>query len=256
MSSATNMTPSTYGVAVNEVVWDRWTDGYTQTASTITGAEVWGNWNDTYVVSSNSTSASTTAATQVWTVWVRDNERGRVITAQTNNISVTGSTNSTGSSVRIWSGWSENYRISNEEFQRRQRVTAEQQARYEAQRAQQEQARIQVEGEKQAARERAAMLLRAHLSEEQRLELADKGYFTIRSIDKNGQTRHYQIRKGFHQNIHEVEPASGRRLNTICAHPQVRVPDEDAMLIQKLMLESPEGHDEFLRIANVSRHYN
>lgn len=241
------MTPS---ASTSRVIWDRWTDGYTPSVST-TG-DIWTEWNNTYIVSA-STSASTVAARDTWTVWVRG-QNGVITANSADDITVTGST--ANSTVRIWGAWTANYRISNEEFQARQRRTAEQEAQYAERRAQQEQARIQAEGEKQAARERAAMLLRAHLSEEQRLELADKGYFTIRSIDKNGQTRHYQIRKGFHQNIHEVDPSTGRRLNTICAHPQVRVPDEDAMLIQKLMLESPEGHDEFLRIANVSRHYN
>jgi hypothetical protein len=32
----------------------------------------------------------------------------------------------------------------------------------------------------------------------------------------------------------------------------MQVPEEDTMLIQKLMLESPTGHDDFLKIANIS----
>jgi len=205
------------------------------TSTTTTGDfndVVWTAWN------TPTTSSTITGNARIWTSWV---ETATSSTSTTNIITTDSWTSNSASNTLVWGSWNDNYhavrqeiRISNEEYRRR-----------EAQ-------RLQVEGERREARERAARLLNENLNEQQRLELAEKGHFHLRSLSRDGQERIYRIRKGQVQNIHEVD-ASGRILNTICAHPRVAVPDEDAMLIQKLMLESPEGHDDFLKIANISR---
>lgn len=48
--------------------------------------------------------------------------------------------------------------------------------------------------------------------------------------------------------IHNVKVSSEESKYTLCAHPQIMVPDEDTILAQKLMLECNE--QEFLKIAN------
>lgn len=187
-------------------------------------------------VSSISTSSSTSSSI-IWDLW----------TTAYPTATTTVNNTVTASSSTIWTGWIEDYNsviIASAEDVRRLR---EAQQRNQAQ-------RVQAEGERAAARERAKLLLNESLSEEQRAELADKGHFSFRSISKDGRVKHYRIKRGYMRNIHEIEPQSGRILNTICAHPQMRVPDEDAMLIQKLMLQDPESHDQFLKIANIQSH--
>lgn len=209
------------------------TDDYIVSGST---KDTWVIWNNDYITSS--TTASVTP--DPWPIWVRS--------SGTATTTVNGSTTSAtriitaDSSAIVWESWTQHYRISNEEFRAR-----------EERRERQRQESIRIEGERKAARERAQILLRESLSEAQREELANKGYFSLQSIARDGRIRNYRIRQGQVRNIQEVD-ASGRILSTICAHPRMRVPDEDAMLIQKLMLESQDGHDDFLRIANVSRH--
>jgi hypothetical protein len=194
-------------------------------STTVTSDQIWQVWTV-----SNATSSTTVS--DPWPIWVRGSTNSATTTIVTS-----------GTNAIVWDAWSRNWQ---------RHIHAPPRQRTVEEIAQAEQRRIQAEGEKKEARERAARLLQEHLTPEQKAELADKGFFTLQSIDRNGRTRHYQIRKGYQRNVHEVDPATGRRLNTICAHPKVAVPDEDAMLIQKLMLESPVGHEEFLRIANIS----
>jgi len=98
--------------------------------------------------------------------------------------------------------------------------------------------------ERKEARERARALLAEHLTARQRRELRDQGWFSLRS-SRGGV---YRICQGQVQNV--LAEVDGRVARRYCAHPQaVRVPDEDAMLAQKLMLESDE--DAFLAVANL-----
>lgn len=125
------------------------------------------------------------------------------------------------------------------------------QAQAVLQRQQQIQAEyLRVEGERAKARERAEKLLRESLSDKQRAELTEKGFFTLECHDEKG-VRHYRIRRGQHVNIDQVDPGSGRVIKRLCAHPRDQVPDADAMLAQKLMLEASE--ETFLKIANHHR---
>lgn len=100
--------------------------------------------------------------------------------------------------------------------------------------------------EHELATVRARRLLTSHLSQEQRDELEQKGYFTVRPI--SGRT--YRIRTGYSRNIDLVD-INGKRIHTLCAHPQdMSLPNEDHMLAQALHLLHNE--DEFLAIANRS----
>src|SRR5690606_14901979 len=190
----------------------------------------WTQWNNDYI-----TSSSITAITDPWPIWVRGTA-GSVTCSAT---SIPSATSSNTTSI-IWTGWVRDH-------SRIVQASAEDVRRSEEARQRNQAERIRIEGERAIARERAELLLQESLSEQQRAELAEKGYYSLQSISKEGQIKHYRIRRGIAQNINEVDPSSGKVLKTICAHPRVSVPEGDAMLVQKLMLEDPESHDQFLQ---------
>lgn len=106
------------------------------------------------------------------------------------------------------------------------------------------------------AQRRARALLVQHLTPEQRRTYEQHAYF---DVDVNGKT--YRVRQGTHGNVRLLErakvspaifatvPAEPPLIEKVsfCAQPS-GVPAEDAMLAQKLMLESDER--KFLEIAN------
>lgn len=212
-------------------------------SSAVTNTIVWDAWNDGYT--------SATSSTNIWTIWVRGSATTSTsVTVGTGNIVAAGSTTAGTSGTIIWGTWNNTYVESQEQVQarlRRNEEARQRQIQYN------EEARLQrlvTDTERAAARERAALLLNEALSEQQRLELADKGHFSLRVIDsKTQEERLYRIRRGRSGNVDRVD-ASGRVLNKFCIHPIIACPDEDTMLAQKLMLE----HDEetFLRTANRS----
>ncbi len=91
-----------------------------------------------------------------------------------------------------------------------------------------------------------------HLTAEQRKTYEERRYF---DVDINGKT--YRILHGTHGNVRLLEPSivttpDGQTPTLVervsyCAQPD-GVPTEDAMLAQKLMLETDER--KFLEIAN------
>jgi hypothetical protein len=92
-----------------------------------------------------------------------------------------------------------------------------------------------------AAKARAEKLLTEHLTPAQREQLLAHGYFDVLVSGKT-----YRINRGFAGNVHLLD---GRKaVSRFCIHPSERVPDADAMLSQKLLLEANEA--EFIRIAN------
>lgn len=93
------------------------------------------------------------------------------------------------------------------------------------------------------AQKRARALLMTNLSPAQRESLEKYRFF---DIGIEGKT--YRIHQGTHGNVRQVE--NGREIVTFCAQPD-DVPTEDAMLAQKLMLETDEAA--FLRVANARR---
>lgn len=93
------------------------------------------------------------------------------------------------------------------------------------------------------AQARARALLMTSLTPAQRESLEKFRFF---DIEISGKT--YRIHQGTHGNVRQVE--NGREVVTFCAQPE-GVPTEDAMLAQKLMLETDEAA--FLRVANARR---
>ncbi len=93
-----------------------------------------------------------------------------------------------------------------------------------------------------AANERAEALLRDHLTAEQAAQLIKADGFDL--ITDSG--KRYRVRRGYAGNVYLIEGEHATR--RYCIHPDIHVPDADAMLAQKLLLEADEKA--FLRIAN------
>ena len=94
-----------------------------------------------------------------------------------------------------------------------------------------------------AARQRAERLLRATLTLEQQRQFEQHGWFDV----EGSAGGRYRILTGYQRNVERLG-SDGRPTHRLCAHP-ADVPDEDAMLAQKLLLEADEAA--FSRIANV-----
>lgn len=99
------------------------------------------------------------------------------------------------------------------------------------------------------AKEKAAKLLNGCLSDTQREQLKANGHFDLEVLSSNGQRRTYRIERRWSGSVHQIDPATGRKLKTLCIHPRINTPVEDSMLAQKLMLESGM-EDQLLKIAN------
>ena len=97
----------------------------------------------------------------------------------------------------------------------------------------------------QAAKDKAEILLLEHLSAKQKDDLKKKGYFLV---EVAGEV--YKIKRGFSGNVKLINKETEQEMKSFCIHPHERVPDGDAMLAQKLLLES--NLDQFLKIANCT----
>jgi len=97
--------------------------------------------------------------------------------------------------------------------------------------------------EKIQAQCRATELLRENLDKEQLEQFNQTQWFFV--ISQSG--KRYRIRNRWVGNIDELD-LEDQVVAEYCIHPVIRVPVEDSMLIQKLMLESDEPH--FMQIAN------
>lgn len=94
----------------------------------------------------------------------------------------------------------------------------------------------------EAAASRAEQLLFACITEEQKKEYLEKGYFETKVKDK-----FYRIKKGFAGNVFQLDE-TGKEKYRYCIHPTLYVPDQDNMLAQFLLLHSDER--KFLATAN------
>jgi hypothetical protein len=102
---------------------------------------------------------------------------------------------------------------------------------------------------KDAAKVRARKLLLQMLNEDQQKELDEKNRFHLTVHSQDGSMRVYRVDYGFQGNV-KLLGADGQPTKSYCIHSDSRLPYEDQMLAQKLLLEANEP--EFLRIANES----
>ena len=143
-----------------------------------------------------------------------------------------------------------------EREEREVRTAAERSAAYEERQRVQRLKDAERRKDLEEATERAKRLLTSMLSEEQAHELETKRCFHLSVIDgKSGESKRYRIDQGYQGNVKLLGP-DGRPIKSYCIHARAtdeegrRLPNEDHMLAQKLLLECNES--EFLRIANAS----
>lgn len=129
-------------------------------------------------------------------------------------------------------------------------LTKEQQAERQAQaeRARLEAAeRAKVQAEQQRlSEERAEALLKSVLSPEQREAYEREAAFFVQS--QSG--KRFKVEKKWSGNLTEYSD-DGRPINRYCVHPQWKIPDQDNMALQKIMLECDEAS--LLQTANRTR---
>lgn len=233
-------------------VWPIWsnssaTTGYTTTASSITNVPVWRAWNaGTQYALAGATTVGTTATGEVWRSWVT----GTNFDANTGTLTMTMNINATTgvtNNALVWDTWT--HRANAIETVRarpfmpaRGRVSEEERAR-QLLLEQQRREREQREREQRAtAIEKADKLLVSVLSDVQKQQLKQHDWFLVKG--QNGQI--YRIRKGRSVNV-DLLDKEGKVIETLCAYPTGGVPDGDAMVAQKLMLECDQK--DFLRVA-------
>lgn len=181
----------------------------------------------------NDTCLDTSAAGTVWPTWVYSYQ----------STSTAGT--ATASCVNIWPAWVASYSATVSTTATYSGVIWQQwvdgTGYYAAQPFQEANERVK----EHAAVARAEELLREHLNEEQRSSYDMFREFLCKA--QSGKT--YRIRKGTSNNVFLLND-EGAEIMRFCIHPQ-GVPDGDAMLAQKLMLETDEKS--FTRIANKTQ---
>jgi len=100
------------------------------------------------------------------------------------------------------------------------------------------------------AKARARKLLFSMLNADQQKELDEKNHFHLTVHSRDGSMRVYRIETGYAGNV-KLLGVDGQPVKRYCIHADYRLPHEDQMLAQKLLLETNEP--EFLRIANMTQ---
>ncbi len=202
----------------NTITWTHWN----QSAATTTGGDYWPIWNQAATI--------TTGATNYWPVWNQPygNSWSRPDL----------------SPERVEAAIAAERRA-------RRPISAEQRAAWREREREREERAAKERERREAAEQRAEELLLANLTPEQVDEYKRLKRFSVHL--PNGKI--YRIRKGFAGNVELVKPGDDgtiKRLENFCIHPAERIPDQDTMLAQKLLLEADEP--EFRRIANITRY--
>lgn len=99
------------------------------------------------------------------------------------------------------------------------------------------------------AKSRARRLLLSMLNPAQQKQLDEKNHFDLTVHGQDGSQRVYRIEYGYQGNVKLLGP-DGQPVRRYCIHADSRLPYEDQMLAQKLLLEANE--QDFLRIANMT----
>ncbi len=202
--------------------------------------------------SSSTTDAINDAA--LWHLWNREVYRCiHPVTASTTGYVIEAGTTAsvTAANEMIWHVW--NYREAH--LERRYEAAlrhAETPEQREARRIETERRDAQnraAAAVTQAAKERAEKLLQSVLTDEQKTELRDKGYFHCRSKQGN----RYRIRRGTHGNVRKLDPTGTKEIESLCIQPR-DVPEGDVLLAQRFMIENDE--EAFRKTANIARMLN
>ena len=206
-------------MATNYYSTDATWSGWTSTTTTCTTSYTWVDWNGTSACDPGT-----------WVYWTAPTTSGTTPTVTYSN---------------VWVTWVDNGYVVSPPKETAEECRAREQREAEYRAKQERQAKIRAEKEK-AKEEKARQLLKEVLTEEQDAQLTKDGYFELTSV-KSG--KRYRIKKGFSMNVEELDK-DGKRLRSMCFHPNVLVHHYDNMAIQKLMLENDE--EEARKVANFS----
>ena len=206
-----------------------------------TSIDAWPMWSITYANTNTASTTLLTGNTAIWGHWSG--------TATTTTVTSTTWEHWAGS---LYDAAAAQQAIRQQQQQRYADPTAEQRETWRQQelahRARQEKQRIDTA----LARVRAKTLLMLCLSDEQRESVAKKECFYMECHSANGTKRRYRIDTSYtHGNVKLVDDKNSV-IGQYCVQPN-GVPIEDAVLAQKLWLETNE--EEFKRKANYTPHH-
>jgi hypothetical protein len=229
-----------------------------------TNDRVWEAWNVVFTLAQSTLNSAATDATvytiqrglqalanemiltndQVWNAW---NVQFMATSA------ATGSTATITANDVVWNVWNRQYaaedqarenRIRRQIAERRQ-PSAEEQERWRQEELRRREAEARARKEAAEADLKAIALLKSCLTPEQQEEYEQKKCFHLLVGDKR-----YRIEQGSHGNVKLIDK-NGRVKRSFCVQPR-GVPDGDAMLAQKLLLQTDEKR--FYELANVTEH--
>lgn len=176
--------------------------------------DIWTTW----IRSATSTTSSTIIQNEIWTLW---NQAQATVTAMYPTI------------IHAQDRMIARGRVSPEERAREEAANQALLEHYEKEKA-----------AKAEANRKAEVLLRSCLTQQQLDDLEKKKCFFLYS-----KGRKYRIDRGQHGNVKLLDDRD-HVVESYCIQPTGRLPDADAMLAQKLLLESdPES---FRKISNVT----
>jgi len=254
----------------------------------INNSTMWQEWNITFTSDSGTTSTmrayprsvshnvSTTASASTditWEAWsgdygtttltgsVTDNVIQLHQATTTTSIDTFGTSGVISASNVVWTEWATQFpndrvrrapdvfvRMSREERERWEQREIEVAAQRAEERARYEEQLAEERAKREAAENKAEQLLLRHLTPEQQAEYKKSKRFYLYTGGKK-----YRIDKGWQGNVKLVDESDQDKvLASYCIHPTRRIPEQDNMLAQKLLLEGSEA--EFKRIANESRY--
>jgi len=196
----------------------------------------------------------TTTTTTAWTTWcgsptsfttgITGATASSVIWDEWCGTGITSATTNTGDTWIVWASeaTSNSVMIQNRDFSEEQQKAIDE--RNEANRI----AALKHAEQQKERKAKAIKLLRDTLDRKQKKDLNKRKHFFVRG-GKSGNL--YKIKQGRVQNVELVDDRK-RTKQRLCAHPQINCPDEDTMLVQKVMIEHMEDH--FRDIANITYH--
>lgn len=229
MSASTSTTGSTASLTYDDVVWRAWNQlraaSWTMTVSSTSSTTcdlTWREWNTQYTAIQTAITVAQNAATNVYT-------------------------------NQTWGVWNDEYErlAADRENQVRREIiagrqpSAEQRERWRREEQERREAEAKRQAEVHEAKRKAEVLLTSCLSKQQREEYAARGCFHLHVGDEV-----YRIEKGSHGNVKLIDK-DGKVKRSFCVQPR-GVPDGDAMLAQKLLLETDKKR--FYELSNVTEY--
>jgi len=216
-TAGNSFTLTTTGAATGDT-WNQWADVTAITTSATTNHPVFVQW-----VTGTAGPSTIATNTITWGSWVNDTETGAHRTFRSQQYGHRAPPAPVDPAVRAAA---EAQRLERRE---RDRIACEESER-----------------KRNAANKRAMDLLKSCLSPEQRHDFKEHGHFYVQAPSG----RMYRIDKGSHGNVKCVDPVTKKWTESLCVAPAGGVPYGDAMLMQKLMIETAE--EVFRSYANIS----